>query len=468
MKELARAYPMVLLLVPVVLFLLVCNHFQWPVNLLRQTECDALDSLRTYAFVLQSTPRATKRCYRYEAQIIGSAKALIYVRRDSTRAIPQAGDTIIAQTRLRRPKPLGSFNYALYLRRQGFIGTAYVWRYSFRPAATHQPSLQRRLVERLRQSGLNGDELATVSALTLGYKEDLDPALRRRFQASGAAHVLAVSGLHTGIIYAILVGLLSLGGRLKPRYENRAGRCIISSILIAALWAYAWLTGFTPSVVRCVVMLTLFEISRMLYRSTNSLNIIAAAAVLILLVRPLDLWNIGFQLSFAATTAIVIVATDFASILHRREWHQPFYGRIFGWIVGTVIISLVAQLGTLPISLYTFGQMSNYFLLTNLIVLPLALFIVPCGFASIAFGGTVIGKAIGFVTNGLAWLMNNAVGWIESLPGSCSHAHIDGVMVGLLYTAFLMGWLTLHRSLWWLSGVLASLAAFCLLFIGWI
>ena len=100
-------------------------------------------------------------------------------------------------------------------------------------------ALQTRLYTRLQAAGLNGDELATVGALTLGYKEDLTPELRRLFAASGAAHVLAVSGLHTGIIYAFLVGLLTLGGRYRPLHENKLARRTISLVIIAAMWGYA-------------------------------------------------------------------------------------------------------------------------------------------------------------------------------------------------------------------------------------
>ena len=168
----------------------------------------------------------------------------------------------------------------------------------------------------------------------------------------------------------------------------------------------------TPSVVRCVVMVTLVEIGKMLYRHSLTLNTIAAAAVLILMVRPLDLWSLSFQLSFAATAAIVIMAKDFERRIHSRKWEEHLYGKALSWIAGTVIISLAAQLGTLPITMYTFGQVSNYFLLTNLLVLPLATILVPCGLVSIALGGSWIGVWISKVTFALAWLMNYTVGWM--------------------------------------------------------
>ena len=297
-------------------------------------------------------------------------------------------------------------------------------------------AMQERLYGRLAASGITGDELATVGALTLGYKKDLDKSLRRHFQASGAAHVLAVSGLHTGIIYGVLLWLLTLGGRFKPRYENRVGRWAIGLLIIAVMWCYAWLTGLTPSVVRAVVMVTIFEIGRMMYRQALSLNTIAAAAVLILIVRPTDLWSVSFQLSFTATAAIVVIAGICEKRLHRLLWKGSIAGKATAWAVGTVIISIAAQLGTLPLTMYYFGQVSSYFLLTNLIVLPIATFLVPFGLISIALGGSCIGLIVGKITWALAWLMNHSVEWIESLPGSTMQVSVSFAMVILYYVLF--------------------------------
>ena len=288
---------------------------------------------------------------------------------------------------------------------------------------------QTALYQRLADGGLSGDELATVGALTLGYKEDLDKTLRRHFQASGAAHVLAVSGLHTGIIYGILAWLMTLGGRYKPLYENRWGRGAISMAIIGAMWGYAWLTGMTPSVVRAVVMVSLYEGGKILRRNSPTVNTIAAAAVLILLVRPSDLWSVSFQLSFAATFAIVIMANG--------EWTRWRMPKIAKYILGIIVVSLAAQLGTLPITMFYFKQVSCYFLLANLCVLPIATLLVPCGLISIALGGSLAGVYFSKITWSLAWLMNHSVAWIERLPGCTLPAHIDGTMVGVYYVLLL-------------------------------
>ena len=300
-------------------------------------------------------------------------------------------------------------------------------KYPPRPAPN---ALQERLYGRLASAGLEGDELATVGALTLGYKEALRKELRQHFQVSGAAHVLAVSGLHTGILYGVIVWLLTLGGRFRPMHENRIGRRTLSLVIIAAMWGYAWLTGMTPSVVRAVVMVTLFEIGRMAYRQALSLNTIAAAAFLILAARPTDLWSVSFQLSFAATTAIVMGVKAYPLPLPEGK---GVLGRIAQFFLGIIVVSLAAQVGTIPVTVHYFGQVSTYFLLTNLIVLPIATILVPCGLVSISLGGSTIGVLFSKLTYGLAWLMNHTTGWIEHLPGSSFPAHASEGMVVVYY-----------------------------------
>ena len=418
-----RAYPMVVLLLPLVAAILIFDHFR---PFVPQTEDEMVEEqrreARTYGFVIESNPKATAKCERFETKVIGvrglevrGLEVYLYLLRDSTRVLPSWGDTVVAKTKIE------------WSRR---TGRAFAARYAVLPAKKHKEPLQIRLYRRLEDAGLTGDELATTGALTLGYKDDIDPEVRRHFQASGAAHVLAVSGLHTGILYGLVLWLLTLGGRYKPMYENRIGRCAVSGVVIAVMWGYAWLTGMTPSVVRAVTMVTIFEVGRMLHRQAFSLNTIAAAAVLILAVRPTDLWSVSFQLSFAATAAIVILI----SLQPSAFSHQ----KILNYFIGIIVVSLAAQIGTLPITMYYFGQISSYFLLTNLIVLPLAALLVPCGLLTIVLGGSWLGLIAGKMTSGLAWLMNHSTGWIEGLPGSTIPVHIGLEMVVVYYMFFIL------------------------------
>ena len=405
-----KSYPMIVLLLPVVAAILLIDYFV-PKEVKPEGE-------QTFGFIISGAPKPTAKCERFETQLLSGEKVFLYLLRDSTKTLPTFGDTVVTKTTIE------------WYRNSG---RAFASRYLILPAKKHKIPLRIRLYNRLSEAGLEGNELATIGALTLGYKEDLDPEVKRHFQASGAAHVLAVSGLHTGIIYALLLGLLTLFGHVRPMHENWIGRCSISLVIIAIMWGYAWLTGMTPSVVRAVVMVSLVEIGRMAYRNSLSINTIAAAAVLILLVRPSDLWSVSFQLSFAATFAIVFLAQKAERLLHRKEGKRTWYQRLLAWIIGTVIISLAAQLGTLPITMYYFGQISTYFLLTNLIVLPLATLLVPCGLISIALGGSWCGVLFSKITFALSWAMNHSVGWIEHLPGSTVQVHIGLGMVAIYY-----------------------------------
>ncbi len=484
---------MVTLLAVLLAGILGCYHTQHPLNLLADTEVDYLDSLRTYEVVLCDYPSAHTKTMRYTAEVLAivdstvvpaTGRAYLYLRKDSLRAMPTMGDTLLVRTRIRRGGRIGNFDYGLYLRRQGITGQAFASSKQWRTIAPHneqqtqwQPvQWQHALLERYRKAGIGGAEAGTVAALTLGYKEDLDPDIERSFQKAGAAHILAVSGLHTGIIYTLLVALLTLGGRVRPLYKQRLWQCVLSGSIIAGLAAYAAMTGGTPSVVRSVLMLTLMEIAVVLHREAFSLNTLAAAAVLILSVRPLDLFSVSFQLSFMAVLGILVLLPLFPFRLPggkgKAHSSRAIVRRIGNYFVGIVAVSLAAQLGTLPLTLYYFGQCSNYFLLTNLIVIPLAFVIVSLGVLLLGISGLAsLGCAGAWLVRGVAdaltlsvRFLNESVGWIERLPGSVTTMRISLPMVFLLYGAIACGYLSLRRSLWYLLPTAVCLTLFCYLY----
>ena len=461
-------YPMLYLLVPLVAGILVCYYTRKPINLLQDTEADYLDSTQVFVAVVRDYPRECKRTVRCEAEVLHrkdsvgwtSAQGRVYLymmpdsmdrRRDKEALMGlQIGDTLAVRTCIRRGGKLGDFDYGMYLRRQGIVGTGMVWKGNWRLISTTESKgsphplgiarrVQRRLYKRYGELGITGAEQATLGALTLGYKEDLDPTLKQAFQRSGAAHILAVSGLHTGIIYAVLLSLLTIGGRRRPLYENKIGRRALSLAVIITMWGYAFLTGLTPSVVRSVVMISVVEAGRMLYRQGNTLNCVLFAAWAILLVRPLDLFSVSFQLSFAAVLAIVLLAPHLSSLGGLPRGWRGALQQAGSYVIGLLVVSLAAQIGTMPLSLYYFGQCSNYFLLTNLLVLPLAGVIVVMGFGSLLLGGIpVAGYWIAQGTKGVVWLLNHAVQWIESLPGAYTEKSISLLAVTGLYAGIIL------------------------------
>lgn len=281
---------------------------------------------------------------------------------------------------------------------------------------------QQKLVARYQSMGLTGDALGTISALTLGYKGDLDRGVIQSFQRSGAAHVLAVSGLHTGIVYGLIVFLLTFGRRYKPLYDQTLLRCCQSALVLALLWCYAYLTGLTPSVVRSALMLSLVELARLCHRPPFTLNVVFLSMVLILAIRPTDLFNVSFQLSYSAVIAIVAFSSLLTSRQSSATKHQTShithaFRKLGRGAFNLVWVSLAAQLGTIPFTLYYFHQLSNYFLLTNLIVLPLATILVPLGLAVLALGNVpYLGAVLVWCLQNGTELMIASVDWVQSLP----------------------------------------------------
>ncbi len=480
-RERLRVRPMVVLLVPLVLVILSCYFFRFPVDLLRSTEVDYLDSLNVYKVVLTDYPSPRQKSVHFTAEVLCRIDSLahsekgtvyLYLQNDSAAVWPTIGDTLLVRTRIRRGTMLGDFDYGRYLRLQGIVGQACCRTGQWRLVA-HEAKApwfapkrwQHRLYEQYKAWGIQGTELGTLSAITLGYKEDLDPDVLRSFQKSGAAHILAVSGLHTGIIYAVLCWLLSAGGWLRPRYRQRVWRGIFSTLIIAALWGYALLTGMTPSVVRSVVMLTLFEVGSVFLRETISMNLLAATAFLVLVVRPTDLFSVSFQLSFAAVASILLLYPSFSRLFPVSWIRIKWLRRIANYVAGILAVSLAAQLGTMPLTMYYFGQCSNYFLLTNLLVIPLAWLVVVGAVVLLVTGHIpMVGYVVARAVTGLTWLLNHSVGWVESLPGSVSVLRISVPMVWLLYGAILTGYGAVRHSLWWLFATAGCLIGFCYLY----
>lgn len=467
-------------LVPLVALILLCRFAQWPVSLTRDTDFAYLDSLHTYRAVVSDYPSPRRKTQRVAADLVSledslsvsfRAKVYLYIAGDSLGRADQLvpSDTLLIRTRVKRGGMLSGFDYGEYLRMQGIVGTAYVPTYAWRRIGCvrvlwHPRCWQHALSERLRSMGFAPRELGTLQALTLGYKEDIDPDVKRSFQASGAAHVLAVSGLHTGVVYAVFWLLLTGFGRWKPLYTETGKRVALSLVLLVALWGYALLTGLASSVVRSALMLTVVQVGYMCRREAISLNTLAAAAVLILLIRPRDLFSVGFQLSFAAVGAILVLVPLMQPYLPYKIGRKAWLNGGWRYVRDLVLVSVAAWLGTMPITAYYFGQTSNYFLLTNLLVLTLAGPAVVGGFLCLLMGSVPgMGTVVVWLAEQVVWLMNSIVAWIESLPGSVTVIRLSPVMVLLLYGAILTGALTLKRSPWYALG-----AALCLTLFGYL
>ena len=471
MTDWLRAHPFVVLLLPLIAGILLCEYTGFPFDLPYAQPASFPDSIDTFAAVIEDGPVEKKRTCRYTA-VTAYGRVYLYLQKDSALIYPTIGDYVQFRGVITRPDSIGGFDYGKYLRRQGIVGQSFVrgrnWtvtgrvqRLTLRMKARQ---VQYHLGQRYRALGIAEAESGVLSAITLGYREDLDPDIKRSFQRAGAAHILAVSGLHTGIIYAVILLLITGFGRWKPLYANRWHRVINSIVIIVLMWGYALLTGLSPSVVRSVLMLTIAQAAYACYRNPLSLNTVAAAAFLILAFRPNDLFSVSFQLSFAAVTAILILEPPLRKLLPIPKGVHPVLRDTLSYIRGLLTVSVAAQVGTLPLMLYYFGQTCNAFILTNIVVIPLAFCITVLAFATLTIGWIpYVGIVLAIPLEWLTWALNHYTGWIEHLPHAVAVFPISASMAILLYAALVTAVLVFRRSLWWLIAVAVCLASFCAL-----
>lgn len=456
------AHTWLLALVPLIGGIVLCYYTQFPVNLLSDSEIAYIDRDTLLCVHLVSEGQERAKTIRYTAQVEDGSKVLLYLQKDSL-DYPQIGDVLLVQTTVRRGGVLGDFDYGRYLRLQGIAGSGWAHRGNWQVIG-YQPlhglraaaeRCQHALFRQYQAIGIHGPELGIVSALTLGYREELDKRVQQSFSAAGAMHILAVSGLHTGVMWGVIMWILTFGGLAKPLYDEKGKRWALAVVAIAALWVYAFVTGLSPSVMRSALMVTLLEVSYLLQRPLSSINCLSAAAVIILLINPLALWSVSFQLSFAAMAGLLFVA-------RRLQQRVMLRGRAVVYIGGLLLTSVAAQIGTAPLTLYYFGQTSNYFALTNLAVIPMAFVLFVLCLCALAMSWCVVGTWIATLAQGCTWLLRRYVEWIESLPYSTMHITISAPSVVLLYGAIACGLMMMRGERvhwWWMTGVVGCLAA---------
>jgi len=320
------------------------------------------------------------------------------------------------------------FNYKEYLKTKQIHRVAFVksenWIHVEKrtnPIFSVSFYLRNKLVKLFEESGIYGQNLAVLSALTMGYKNLLDDETRRIFSASGAMHILAVSGLHVGVLFFIVSSILFFLDRTKK------GKKIKAIILILFLWFFAIFTGLSPSVLRASLMFSLVILGTAVNRKTNIYNTLSASAFVLLCFNPMLIKEIGFQLSYLAVTSIVFFYPHIYKLIYvRNKWLDKVWSLI--------AVSIAAQAGTFPLGLYYFHQFPNYFLLTNLFAIPLASIILYLVVLFLFFSFIpATTKIIGFLIDQTLSLLNYLVGFTESLPYSItSELSINNYQVILL------------------------------------
>ncbi|MCQ6957451.1 ComEC/Rec2 family competence protein [Mucilaginibacter aquariorum] len=352
----------------------------------------------------------------------------------------------------------GEFNYKKYLANKNVHYQAFFYPKQYKiitagkgnPVIAYALQLRQNLVNKLKANMQDTTAIAVASTLILGYKADLSNDILQAYSKTGTIHILSVSGGHVAVIYLLLGWMLSFLNRYKR------GRILKAILIIALIWAYALLTGFSPAVCRAAVMISLVITGKTYSRYINNLNLLAASAFALLLYDPFLLTDVGFQLSYLAVGGLVV----FQPIVY--NWFN-FKNRIADKIWLACSVSIAAQVITFPLSAYYFHQFPVYFLVSNLLIAIPIMVIMYSGLLLLILPQIpYISKALGYVLEQSILLMNKALAFIEHSPyASIGKIWLNTVEYLLLYAIIILLFYFLYdKKKWLISATLACMLVF--------
>lgn len=329
---------------------------------------EAPDSGISGVMISERTTVSGNGTCRIEAKDMLGSGIIIYMRTDGAMDLPEPGDTLVIKDI--RPKEIRNYNdfdYRSHMARKGYFYSCYCRTGDCRiircntPSAVHAAGRMRdRLKTMITELIPDKNSSSIIVALATADKSLISKELRDAYSSSGASHILALSGLHVGIIYKILSWCLMFLNFLP------GGERIRSVAVIFILWVYAAFTGMGASIVRAVIMASIYETGGLIGRERNASGALALSAIILLLISPQNSRNLSFILSFEAMTGILL----FYPVMKRHTRHiktNVFIRKV----LDTCLLSISCQILTAPQIFVSFGNFSHYFLLCNILVMPL-------------------------------------------------------------------------------------------------
>lgn len=364
-------------------------------TLLRPTPQSPSPSPHFLTLRLTDSPVPRERSWRTTARVLSvdghpcHGETSLYLRKDSVAAGLRYGDTLLIHSYIDlEDRPL--YTTGDHLMVTGRDSTS---------LRARSEALRMKQLRRMQGGPMEPRYRGVAEALTLGWRGDMDKGLHLQFRDAGIMHLLCVSGLHIGLL-GWIVGVL-----LFWVDKERRGRIVRGTTQLAAIWCFALLTGMAPATMRAALMFSLFIVNHMVGRRTDSLNILALAALIMLTAKPMLLFDVGWQLSFASVTAI-LVSRPTISLFHNFAW-------------SAAAVSIAATLGTMPIALTVFHQVQPYFLIANIIVVPLATLLLASSLLYMAAPCEVTAGPAEWLFRGCDWITDG----IARMP----HAVVSGL-----------------------------------------
>jgi ComEC/Rec2-related protein len=420
-----------------------------------------LNREKTWHLKITETLKPNAYSQRFVAQVIAvegqnsSEKVLLILPSDSIGISKKVDDELLVWAQPESvPPPLNphQFDYKAYLEKQGIQYQIRAKQNDFLTLENSSQTLfgmasnfRESIIGKLKTYDFGKEELGVIQALLLGQRDGISEDTYNNYINAGAVHILAVSGLHVGILLLLLQFLLS------PLERLRSGKTLKLVIIATLLWAYAFIAGLSPSIVRAVTMFSFLAYAMHLNRPTNSFNIIALSMLFILLIKPLFLFQVGFHMSYAAVFAIVWIYPKM-----QRFWYPENYFLQKIWQL--LSVSVAAQLGVLPISLFYFHQFPALFFVTNLLIIPFLGLILGLGILVIFLAlMDALPTTLVLVYNQIIRLMNAIVGWVAQQEGFLfKNIPFDDVQLVMGYVVVVALVVFLSRLKWKLALILLS------------
>lgn len=358
-----------------------------------------------------------------------SGKTIIYVRNEGATE-PAIGNVLLVRAKpayVNAPQNPGEFDYKAFLEEKNIFHVIYARPSEMRlmqekaagfSLAQSGARIKAGVVSVLRNSGLSSEAFSICAALLVGYDDEIDSSVMQSFSHSGTLHILSVSGMHTGVLFALLMWIFAKADKYE-RYEKLKCVCVIASLFLFVL-----ITGFSPSVLRAALMLSLVTIGKTFYKSGNSYNTLLLSAFILLLFNPYLIKDVGFLLSYFAVFGIMY----FYPTLHQIH---VFKNAVLQWLWSGALVSVAATLFTLPITLYVFHQFPIWFILSNALIIPISMVLMIGAIAllclsKIAVLKTVLAYIINASTSVMLWLAQltdrPGVGYMDFISFSTTDA----------------------------------------------
>ena len=375
------------------------------------------DSLKTITFRIREVLKPGNYYDKYVIDVlevddkITSGKTLLNIQKDTLQHPLKVDDIYVSKTdfkNLIHPLNPHQFDYKDYLKKKYIYHQLFITNESLLTIESNTITLfgiadniRKYINKKLEPYHFKPDELAIINALLLGQRQDISEEVYTSYTNAGAIHILAVSGLHVGII------LLILSLIFKPLEHFKHGKLIKTILLVSLLWSFALIAGLSASVTRAVTMFSIVAIALNLKRPTNIYNTLAISMFVILLFKPLFLFDVGFQLSYLAVFAIVAIDPFLyglwkpnSSIID-KFWH-------------TFTITISAQFGIIPVSLFYFHQFPGLFFISNLVIIPFLGIILALGIIVILLAVlNILPQILADTFGSIIGFMNSFVGWVS-------------------------------------------------------